>query len=344
MKKNLSLLINNDLYSGFNRTIELNFRIRNLQYFSKNINPINDILFHNKKILLKKNNNETYTGGFLNISLDDKKKEFKQESIFNKKCNTSIDSKNISEKKDKNTNKKIKIESNSKPLKILIDHAIESPFKYYPKYTSIYKNIPNIKINPKQYGPEIRRKISNNIKLRKKNELLNKEKEKEKKNIEMKKCNNFGNILKIEFKNKNKIKKKDKNNHALSFEKNISRNKLHLIYGKNDNNNRILTYIKNFNYISNNKHKNVNYKKMRPRKDFISQNFYEFYGLTYTPKYTLIDKNIPSIIFNSKDKIKKNEKKNKLRKVLSSYNIIKNYEIIDGNELLSKNKSLKIKN
>ena len=84
-----------------------------------------------------------------------------------------------------------------------------------------------------------------------------------------------------------------------------------------------MTYIKNFNYISNNKHKNVNYKKMRPRKDFISQNFYEFYGLTYTPKYTLIDKNIPSIIFNSKDKIKKNEKKNKLRKVLSSYNIIK---------------------
>ena len=341
MKKNMSLLINNELYSSFNKTIELNFRIRDLQYYFKNKNPINDISFNNKKILTKKNNEEKYIGGYLNISLDDKKKEFKQESIFNKKFNTSIDSRNISEKKEKNINKKIKIRRSSKPLKILIDHAIESPFKYYPKYNSIYKNIPNIKINPKQYGPEIKKKISNNIKIRRKKELLIKEKEKEKKNIEMKKCKNFGKIIKIEFKNKNKII--NKNNHALSFEKNISRNKLNLIYNKKSNSNKILTYIKNFNYISNDKHKYVNYKKMRPRDDFTSLNVYEFYGLTYTPKYTFVDKNIPSIIFNPKDKIKKNEKKNKLRKVLSSYKIKKNYEIIDESEL-SGNKSIKIKN
>ncbi len=350
MKKNWNLLINNNYYSNLNQNIELNFRTRNLKYFTGNNNPINDISFHNsnnnkkskKKIKIK------YKGGHLNYSSDDKKTEFKYESIFDKNYTTTIDSKENSERKNNYKNKYkykfINKKRNYKPLKLFTDHAIESPFKYNPKYKSIYKNLPNIKLYPKQYGPEIKKKILTNIEIRKNNLLLiKKEKEnlKEKKNIEIKKCDNFGKVIKREFNKNKKIEKnKNKNNHALSFEKIISRNKGDSIYKRE--NSGILTYIKNYNYIANNKHKIVNYKKMISRNEFeiMGQKIKKYGGLTYVPIYTMIDKNIPSVTFSSKDKIKKYEKNIKIRKILSSYNPLKHFEIIDENEL-SKNNSIK---
>ena len=350
MKKKWNLLIDNKFYSCFNQKIELNFRTRSLKYFAGKKNPNNNALFNNKNKKSKKKSKEIYTGGTLNFSCDDKKKEFKFESIFDKKNNTTnsnSDSRENSEKKTKNKKKVYIKMKNLKSSNILIDHAIESPFKYNPKYKSIYKNLPNIKINPKRYGPEIKRKIITNIELRKKILLEKKEKEKEKinmKKIEIKKCNNFGkNVKKVFNKTKKNEKFKNKNNHAISFEKNISRNKADIIY-KNDKS-RILTYIKNYNYISNNKHKIVNYKKMLSRNEFeiMGKKYNEYGGLTYTPKYSVIDKNIPSIIFDSKDRIQKNEKKIKIRKILSSFNVLKHYEIIDENQI-SKNAFIKIKN
>lgn len=350
MKKKWNLLMDNNFYSSFNQKIELNFRTRSLKYLAGIKNPMNDISVNNKNKKPKKKSKEIYTGGTLHFSCDDKKTELKFESIFDKKNNTTnsnSDSRENSEKKTKNKKKFDIKRKNLKSLNILIDHAIESPFKYNPEYKSIYKNLPNIKINPKRYGPEMKRKIITNIELRKKSLLEKKEKEKEKlkmKKIEIKKCNNFGkNVKKLFNKKKKNEKFKNTNNHAISFEKNISRNKADIIY-KNDKS-RILTYIKNYNYISNNNHKIVNYKKMLSRNEFeiMGKKYNEYGGLTYTPKYSVIDKNIPSIIFDSKDKIQKNEKKIKIRKILSSFNILKHYEIIDENEI-SKNDFIKTKN
>lgn len=72
----------------------------------------------------------------------------------------------------------------------------------------------------------------------------------------------------------------------------------------------------------------------------MGQKIKKYGGLTYVPIYTMIDKNIPSVTFSSKDKIKKYEKNIKIRKILSSYNPLKHFEIIDENEL-SKNNSIK---
>jgi len=348
MKKFLNSEINKKYYSDLNKHIELNFRSRCLKYFSdKTKNPVNAISFSNNQKINKNKSKEIYTGGYLNSSPEDTKKEYDLKSIFDEK-NIVTEPKDIPEKKI--DDKIYRRNKSHKLLKIFIDHAIESPFKYNPNYSSIYKNIPNIKLNPKQYAISLRKKVKYNIELNKM-KLFKKEKEKERekehKNIEMKQCKIFGKIIKRDFKNKNINKKynikKNINKHALSFNKNDSRNQINKLNIKNKNNSRILTYINNYNYIANNKHKNVNFKKMLSRNDFMYKYFHEYFGLTYIPKYTMVDKNIPSIIFDSKEKIKHFQKQIKLRKVLSSYKIIKNYETIDENKL-SNNISIKIKN
>jgi len=331
LKKDLKLIINNEFYSNLNKKIELNFRARSLKYFSKNINPImdNSVKLKNEKNKIK----EIYTGGYLNDSQDERKIDFNCKSIFDKINNMNETSK-ISEKNINN-----KYSKRIKPTKILLtDYAIESPFKYNLSYSFVYKNIPCIKINPKKYGPDIKQKVLQNIQLRKKNLLL---KEKVKKSINMKKCQIFRNAIKKEISTKSfyNDKYRNKNNHALSFDKNISRDKIEEINSRNKNNN-ILSYIKPFNYIENNKHKIVNYKKMKSWIEIKNNLFHEVLGLTYTPKYTMIDKNVPSVFFDSKEKIKNFEKKNKLRKVISSYKIFKNFQIIDENKLSNKNSIL----
>lgn len=333
LKKNLKLIINNEYYSNLNKKIELNFRARSLKYFSKNINPImdNSVKLKNEKNKIR----EIYTGGYLNDSQDEQKIDFNCKSIFDKINNNMNETSKISDKNINNKNSK-RIQS-SKPTKILLtDYAIESPFKYNPSYSFVYKNMPCIKINPKKYGPDIKQKVLQN-QLRKKNLLI---KEKVKKSINMKKCQIFGKVIKKEISTKSfyNDKYKNKNNHALSFDKNISRDKIEEINSKKNNN--ILTYIKPFNYIENNKHKIVNYKKMKSWMEIKNNQIHEVFGLTYTPKYTMIDKNIPSVFFDSKEKIKNFEKKNKLRKVISSYKIFKNFQIIDESKLSNKNSIL----
>ena len=52
----------------------------------------------------------------------------------------------------------------------------------------------------------------------------------------------------------------------------------------------------------------------------------------YNPKYDFIEQKPISFFFNKKD-IKKNEKKNMLRKICSSYDVVKEYLLIDNNKL-----------
>ena len=337
MKKDINLIINDKFYSNLNKHIEMNLRLRSLKYFSKKTNPIKEELTSNNdnKNKITRKRKRVYTGGYIRSLPDDKKQENLFKSIFDKNYIATETHKNI-EKPEK----MIKKNRSSKPLKkILLDHAIDSPFKYNPNYKSIYKNIRRIKLNPKKYGKEIKEKIHNNIELiKKKNDLRHTEKNL----IKMKKCEAFKKTIKKEFKKKNikTYKIINKNNHSLSFDKMISRSQIQKI--KNNNTSKVLTYIKHFNYTANNNHKIVNYKKMKPHNDIISNQFNEIYGQSYTPKYNIIDKNISSIIFEPKEKIKNFQKKIKLRKVLSSYKIVRHYETIDESKMDIKIEKIKI--
>ena len=204
LKKKLKLLMNNEYYSNLNEKIELNFRARSLKYFTKNKNknPIHDKSCEQKKKERKKKVKETYTGGYLNESPDEQKTENKHKSIFDKNNNSNNNSSDNDDNNEQNKKSGSKKEyknkrriRTSKPLKILLtDYAIESPFKYNPSYSFVYKNIPCIKINPKKYGPEIKQKIIQNIQTRK-NVSKGKEIEKQKKKIDIKKCNLFGKVI-----------------------------------------------------------------------------------------------------------------------------------------------------
>ena len=340
MKKNLSLIINDTFYSNLNKHIEMNLRLRSLKYFSKKKKAIEEEIVPNNNIRKKNIKRKgLYTGGYIRTSpYGEKKENLFESSIFDKNYIPIESKENI----DTNINNKeknqitIKKSRSSKPLKTLIDHAIDSPFKYNPNYKSIYKNIRTIKINPKQYSIEIKNKINSNMKRRKKKIDLVK---KEKNLIKMKKCEAFAKTKKKEFfKNNKNYKIINRDNHALSFDKMVSRNQTEKI--KNKSNNKILTYIRHFNFIANNKHKIVNFKKMKPHNDIITNQLNEIFMHSYTPKYNVIDKNISSVIFEPKEKIKNFQKKIKLRKVLSSYKVFRHYETIDETKL----ESNKIKN
>jgi hypothetical protein len=236
-------------------------------------------------------------------------------------------------------------------VKIFNDYAIEFPFKYNINYSSICKRVPSVNLNPKRYAPEIRKKIAENEEKRKNlslNLLQVKKDENKDKKINIKKCKiAFGKLKKKEFKSKGNInlkKNKNKNNHALSFDNYLSREKLENINKKSSIDNNILTYIKSYNFVRNYKHKIVNYKKMKSWNEIKSNNIpnYETIDYVYKPKYTLIDGHIPEVIFNPKDKIKKGQRKNKLRKVLSAYKMTEKFEMIDDTKLI-KNISLKDK-
>ena len=353
--KNIKPFTNIEFYSKFNEKIELNLKVRYLNYFSNNKNPILDTSYSNTPKKVKRRKKEIYNGGYLK-SLSNKRKEFILRSIFDTKTYlTEPDGPSDENIKNKilKRNKSYKYENHPsfKPVKIFNDYAIEFPFKYNINYSSICKKLPSVNLNPKRYAPEIRKKIAENEQKRKNlslNLLQVKKDENKDKKIEIKKCKiAFGKLKKKEFKSKGNInlkKNRNKNNHALSFDKCLSRENLEKIKNKASKDNDILTYIKPYNYAKNNKHKIVNYKKMKSWNEIVNNNthYYEAIDYVYKPKYTLIDGHIPEIIFNPKDKIKKGQKKNKLRRVLSSYKMTEKFEMIDDTKLI-KNISLKDK-
>lgn len=353
--KNIKPFINIEFYSKFNEKIELNLKVRYLNYFSNNKNPILDTSYSNSPKKIKRRKKEIYNGGYLK-SLSNKRKELKLLSIFdNKGYLTELEGpseENIKKKfLTRNKSYKYVIHPSFKPVKIFNDYAIEFPFKYNINYSSICKKVPSVNFDPKRYAPEIRKKIAENEQKRKNlalNLLQVKKDENKDKKIKIKKCKiDFGKLKKREFKNKGNInlkKNRNKNNHALSFDKYLSREKLEKIRNKSSKDNDILTYIKPYNFAKQNKHKIVNYKKMKSWNEIVNNNIHycETIDYVYKPKYTLIDGHIPEVIFNPKDKIKDGQKKNKLRRVLSSYKMTENFEMIDDTKLI-KNISLKDK-
>ena len=353
--KNLKPFINIEFYSKFNEKIELNLKVRYLNYFSNNRNPILDTSYSDTPKKVKRRKKEIYNGGYLKSS-SKKRKELKLRSIFDP--NTYLtepegtSDENIKNKiLKRNKSYKYVIHPSFKPVKIFNDYAIEFPFKYNINYSSISKKIPTVNLNPKRYAPEIRKKIAENEQKRKNltlNLLQVKKDENKDKKIEIKKCKiPFGKLQKKVFKSKGNInlkKNRNKNNHALSFDNYLSREKLEMIKNKSSKDNGILTYLKPYNIAKHNKHKIVNYKKMKSWNEIVNNNihYYETIDYLYKPKYTLIDGHIPEIIFNPKDKIKKGQKKIKLRRVLSSYKMTEKFEMIDDTKLI-KNISLKDK-
>jgi hypothetical protein len=82
--KNIKPFINIEFYSKFNEKIELNLKVRYLNYFSNNKNPILDTSYSNSPKKIKRRKKEIYNGGYLK-SLSNKRKELKLLSIFDNK-------------------------------------------------------------------------------------------------------------------------------------------------------------------------------------------------------------------------------------------------------------------
>ena len=249
--------------------------------------------------------------------------------------------------------------SNLKPLNK--ESFVLNPFKYEPNYNSIYKNTRGFKIvshttKNKNIGINSIKKQNFRVKflnLNFDNDLsFNRKKEKKFKTIynesseinsekvqKKYKYNLFKTLSEIKPSiKKSKIKLKDLKfnfNHTRRFSKYISRKSN--IY----NMNKKLTYIEPTKYPSSEKdNKSIDFKKMikRNSKDFLNKQFLFNPSFSYyNPKYDLIEQKPLTILFNKNDSINnKKRKKFKLRKLLSSYYVVKDYLMVDNNKLKKK--------
>jgi len=236
-----------------------------------------------------------------------------------------------------------------------------NPFKYEPNYNSIYKNVHSFKIvlhtskaknikTPKIKNRNLNIKIlnsdfNNDSSFNKKNQnkyktlysessKFNSEKGQKNYNYQL-----FKTLSEISLQAK-KSKKRLKNikfnfNHTRRFSKYTSRKAN--IY----NMNKQLTYIEPNKYPSSKKdYKSIDFKKMvkRNSKDLLNkQLLFNPASSYYSPKYDLIEQKPINVLFNKNDSIdNKKRKKFKLRKILSSYNVVKDYLMIDNDKLKRK--------
>ena len=104
-----------------------------------------------------------------------------------------------------------------------------------------------------------------------------------------------------------------------------------------DNYKNICTYIEPHKYTLNkNKIHSADFNKMRGRKKNLHEWSLDFPTMnSYEPKYSAIEKNMPKIYFNPKDQFKDKMvvKRNKLRRIWTSYKVDSKYEIVDNSKI-----------
>ena len=349
-----------ETYSHYNSTLEKIFggnSLKNLITTLKRQKPINEITLIDE--IAKKDTNQpidVYAEEDANLK---KINNYDEYDIFDEMYDhrMHIGSKNRDKKQ-----KEFWKTSSTKIVKPVLD-----PFKYNPNYTSIYKNVPSVKIiDPKKNFP------MHNIKNKGRNKKSSYEKDKKPfitdSNIYK---NKDGNILSSKLgKTQSLIKKKDlktldvsnnsnnssnkkdiklpqltklskiriidsinieNGNHAIRFSKYIPRK--YIIPYHNDN----VSYINPFNYIKpKNKTKSIDFDKMLQRNE---KNFINVYSLKnpsfgqYNPRYNLVERNHEARMFNPEDKDFKNDKKYLMKKLWSSYKVITQYQLIDNDKI-----------
>ena len=360
-----------ETYSHYNSTLEKFFKnnsLKNLITTLKRQKPINEISLIDE--IAKKDTNEpidVYAEEDANLK---KINNYDEYDIFDKMYDhhMHLGSKNI-DKKQKDMWKTSSTDLKTKIVKPELD-----PFKYNPNYTSIYKNVPSVKIiDPKKNFAKF------NIKNKGRNKKSSYEKDKKPfvtdTNIYKNKKNNFlspklgktqSSIKKIESKtldasnnsnnssNKKDIKlpqltKLSKNriidsiniendNHAIRFSKYIPRK--FIIPYHNEN----VSYLNPFNYIKpKNKTKSIDFDKMLQRNE---KNFIHVYSLKnpsfgqYNPRYNLVERNHEARMFNPEDKDFKNDKKYLMKKLWSSYKVITQYQLVDNNKIIKNSEKI----
>ena len=353
-----------ETYSHYNSTLEKIFKnnsLKNLIITLKRQKPINEITLIDE--IAKKDTNEpidVYAEEDANLK---KLNNYDEYDIFDQMYDhrMHIGSKHA-DKKQKELWK-----TSSTDLKAKIVKPVLDPFKYNPNYTSIYKNVPSVKIiDPKKSFAKL------NIKNKGRNKKASYEKDKKPfvtdSNIYKNKNNNFlspklgktlSSIKKKESKtlddsnnSKNSSNKKDtklpqltklskiriidsinieNDNHAIRFSKYIPRK--FIIPYHNEN----VSYLNPFNYIKpKNKTKSIDFDKMLQRNE---KNFIHVYSLKnpsigqYNPRYNFVERNHEARMFNPEDKDFKNDKKYLMKKLWSSYKVITQYQLIDNDKI-----------
>ena len=353
-----------ETFSHYNLTLEKLFKdnsLKNLITTLKRQKPINEITLIDE--IAKKDTNQpidVYAEEDANLK---KINNYDEYDIFDEMYDhrMHLGSKNR-DKKQKEFWK-----TSSTDLKTKIVKPVLDPFKYNPNYTSIYKNVPSVKIiDPKKSFAML------NIKNKGRNKKSSYEKDKKPfvtdSNIYK---NKNSNILSPKLgKTQSSIKKKDlktldvsnnsnsssnkketklpqltklskiriidsinveNGNHAIRFSKYIPRK--YIIPYHNEN----VSYINPFNYIKpKNKTKSIDFDKMLHRNE---KNFINVYSLKnpsfgqYNPRYNLVERNHEARMFNPVDKDFKNDKKYLMKKLWSSYKVITQYQLIDNDKI-----------
>ena len=236
------------------------------------------------------------------------------------------------------------------------DKYITNPFKYKPNYNSIYKNIHGFKMVSHKTIPLKLKKLqemkinSLNLDLNSNLSIINKYSDEYKSyNSESTTISNEKGLKNWAYKTLPDIKSSTHNsktkkifnkfnfNNTRRFSKYISRkNNIYKV------NNR-LTYLEPHFYSSKKDNKSVDFKKMIKRnpKDLMNKQILLTPSFTYyNPKYELFEQKPARIFFNKNDFNQKN-KKYMLKKIWSSYYVVKDYLLVD-NDKLNKKTNIKI--
>lgn len=353
-----------ETYSHYNSTLEKLFKnnsLKNLIVTLKRQKPINEITLIDE--IAKKDTNEpidVYAEEDSNLK---KINNYDEYDIFDEMYDhrMHIGNKN-GDKKPKELWKTSSTDLKNKRHKPVLD-----PFKYNPNYTSIYKNIPSVKIidpkksfakfNIKNKGrnkensydkdkkpfvtdTNIFKNKNNNILTPKLGKTQSSIKKKEAKTLDV--SNNSNNSQKSKDTKLPKLTKLSKiriidsitcenENHAIRFSKYIPR-KFIIPY-----HNEKVSYLNPFNYIKpKNQTKSIDFDKMLQRNE---KNFIHVYSLKnpsfgqYNPKYNLMERNHKARMFNPEDKDFKNDKKYLMKKLWSSYKVITQYQLVDNDKI-----------
>jgi len=271
----------------------------------------------------------------------------------------------IEEEKNNKENKPKKLLSKNKNFNSMIniqfpikDEYELNPFKYHPNYNSIFKNIHGFKIVPHK-TLSLKTKSFDNYKIKKKK-------------LKLQDLNfDFNDDLSIIKKNSDEYKSYNSESTNFSFEKvlkkgkykslpdikYLSRNKkiklknFKTIFNNTRrfskylprkdniyNVNKRLTYLEPHKYsLSKKDNKTIDFKKMIKRNSIDLMNKQILFTPSFTyynPKYDLVEQKPTNILLykNNYNKIK-NAKKSKLKKILSSYNVMKEYLMVDNDKL-----------
>jgi len=215
-----------------------------------------------------------------------------------------------------------------------IKHIITNP-NLDKNINSMFKKIENNKM------PLIKRKTLNSLNNSKDSNNLNNSsnsnnsKSKDKDNKENKDSIKLPKLIRLS-KLKTDNSYNDNDNHALRFSKYIPRKFNIPKVNKN------VSYINPFNYIKpKNKTKSIDFNKMlyRNEKDFVYASCLKNPSFCiYDPKFTYIEKNKQTKLFNPEDMDEEKRKKFLMRKLWGSYKVDTEYQLINDHKFNYENK------